>query len=178
MRFRGGIRAVDPTCETRDAQAGNDSATVSTIDGRLAPRMNLHLLSSLPYFYLLVMQIARNFPFSLCLFLVVNYVSFTSAAPGQWFTRRACEFGFCPSDWDIAPLIGDTVGAVGSAASSFLDWLLPDDSDVVDGKLTTGTPTQFEPDIDIQVLAPPSKECNVVVPGGESQNVSPSLHHR
>lgn len=99
-------------------------------------------------------------------------------APGPWFTRRDCESIVCPSDWEIGPLIGDTVGAVGSAASSFLDWMLPDVSDVLVDEPTTGTPTQSETDIEIQVLAPPIIKCNAVVPGGESQNVSPSLRHR
>lgn len=124
------------------------------------------------------MQMAREFPSSLFFFLVVNYVSSASAAPGQWFTRRDCESVICPSDWDFGPLIDNTVGAVGSAASSFLDWLLPDDPSVVVGEPTTGTPTQWEPDTEIQVVAPPSKECNLLVPSGESRNVSHSLRKR
>ena len=60
-------------------------------------------------------QVARDFPSFLFFSHVVNYVSFASAAPGQWFTRRDCESVVCPLDWDIAPLINGAVGGV-------LDW--------------------------------------------------------
>lgn len=102
-------------------------------------------------------------------------MSFASAAPGQWFKRRDCESLVCPSDWDIVPLINGAVGG-------FLDWLLSGDPPGLGvGKPTTATPTQSEPDTELRVWAPPSKECNVVVPDRKSQTVStlrPILNNR
>ena len=132
----------------------------------LAPHNHANLLCFcfLPQSCLSIMQIARDLPSFLFFFHVVNYVSFASAAPGQWFTRRDCESLVCPSDWDIAPLINGAVGGV-------WDWLIQSDTPGVQvDKPTTDTP---EPDTELQVWAPPSKECDVVVPDGESQNVSP-----